>query len=447
MGLHHALYEQMVRQTVAHVHLRIKKAVGVTRAAGIDQIVGVEDPFARHHAFVPQSRVSGFVFCGHLAVLDGVVEIDAEMEACGEMSDDELRLQADAYAPAVGLCGTGEVRLAVLRRAVVVRAVVEDIHASAEAEDTMRTPVGSELDLGAEERLAVFVEHLSRRADEAELYLAVMLAQGFEAVLLRRLVSRARGIVLGAVAEGQIATEDVVAGVRLAHAAVAHMIPAGREPETPAAAQGEGHKERFGEEVVEHRSYGLVDVRRELRDVQLFGRSGVVVRLGDERETESRSHADDEVWRAVERHFKERVRCYGVPEQIAAAGAGDVELPVTERYAHARIVPLGERLPVRTERDSKLTAERWSAPCALSLPEHRLDLGVRHDHTGAERETVVDVQSEQRQRQQQADEGYMAIDSAHPDDIHKSEGKDTKNYRYMQIIVCKMSKMSVILMH
>lgn len=273
-----------------------------------------------------------------------------------------------------------------------------------------------------------------------------MLAQGFEAVLLRRLVSRARGIVLGAVAEGQIAAEDVVAGVRLAHTAVAHMIPAAGEPETPAAAQGEGHKERFGEEVVEHRADGLIDVRRELRDVQLFGRSGVVVRLGDERETESRSHADDEVRRAVERHFKERVRCYGVPEQIAAAGAGDVELPVTERYAHARIVPLGERLPVRTERDGELTAERWSAPCALSLPEHRLDLGVRHDHTGAERETVVDVQSEQRQRQQQADEGYVAVDLAHPDDIHKSEGKDTKNYRYMQIIVCKMSKMSAILL-
>lgn len=273
-----------------------------------------------------------------------------------------------------------------------------------------------------------------------------MLAQGFEAVLLRRLVSRARAIVLGAVAEGQIATEDVVAGVRLAHTAVAHMIPAAGEPETPAAAYGEGHVERFGEEVVEHRSYGLVDVRRELGDVELLGRSGVVVGLGDERETESRSHADDEVRRAVERHFKERVRCYGVPEQIAAAGAGEVELPVTERRTDARIVPLGERLPVRTERDGKLTAERWSAPRAFRLSEHRLDLGVRHDHTGAERDAVVDVQGEQRQRQQQADESYMAVDFAHPDSIHESVGKDTKNYRYMQIIVCKISKMSAILL-
>ena len=87
MGFHVGLEEEVVRQAVAEHYLRIEPAVGVACAAGIEEVVGVEDTFVLYSA-------SGGVFGigGGFEFLDGVKQVEAHVEACGEVSDDKLRL-------------------------------------------------------------------------------------------------------------------------------------------------------------------------------------------------------------------------------------------------------------------------------------------------------------------------------------------------------------------
>ena len=87
MGFHIGLEEEVVGQAVAEHYLRIKPAIRVACAAGIEEIVGVEDTFVLYSA-------CGGVFGigGGFEFLDGVKQVEAHVEACGEVSDDELRL-------------------------------------------------------------------------------------------------------------------------------------------------------------------------------------------------------------------------------------------------------------------------------------------------------------------------------------------------------------------
>ena len=114
------------------------------------------------------------VFDGDLAVLDRVVQIDAEVETCREVSHHKLRLHTHTDTPAVGLRSAREIGLAERRLTVVIGSIVEHIHTASETEDTMSPPIGGYLDLGAEEGLSVPVIDLSRRTGPGELNLTLL---------------------------------------------------------------------------------------------------------------------------------------------------------------------------------------------------------------------------------------------------------------------------------
>ena len=77
----------MVGQAVAEHYLRIEPAVRVACAAGIEEVVGIENAFVLYSA-----RGGGFGIGGGFQFFDGVKQVKAHMEACGELPDDELGL-------------------------------------------------------------------------------------------------------------------------------------------------------------------------------------------------------------------------------------------------------------------------------------------------------------------------------------------------------------------
>lgn len=91
MGFHIGLDEEVVRQAVAEHYLRIEPAVRVACTAGIEEVVSIEDAFVLYSA-----RRGGLGIGGGLEFLDGVKQVEAQVETCGEVSDDELRLEAHA---------------------------------------------------------------------------------------------------------------------------------------------------------------------------------------------------------------------------------------------------------------------------------------------------------------------------------------------------------------
>ena len=112
------------------------------------------------------------VVFGYLAVLDRIVQIDAEMEARCQIAHHELRLHTHADSPAIFLGSPFEIGLPEIRNAVDIRPVIEDINTASETENTMRPPISSHLHLGAEEGLLISIIHLPRCTRKGELYLA-----------------------------------------------------------------------------------------------------------------------------------------------------------------------------------------------------------------------------------------------------------------------------------
>lgn len=154
----------MVRQAVAEDYLRIEPTVGIACAAGIEEVVAIEDSFVLYSA-----RRGGFGFVCGFQFFDGVKQVEAHVEACGELPDDELGLEAHTQAPAVGGFSGGEVGLAEKSLALFVGAVVEEVEPSAEAEDGMCEPVGCRLELAHGEGGLVAVIDLAGTGGEGEL--------------------------------------------------------------------------------------------------------------------------------------------------------------------------------------------------------------------------------------------------------------------------------------
>ena len=164
MGFHVGLEEEVVRQAVAEDYLRIKPAIGIASAAGIKEVVSVENAFVLYSA-----RGGGFGFVCGFQFFDGVKQVEADVEACGELPDDELRLKAHTQAPAVGGFSGSEVGLAEKSLALFVGAVVEEVESSAKAEDGMCEPIGSHLELTHGEGGLVAVIDLASTGGEGEL--------------------------------------------------------------------------------------------------------------------------------------------------------------------------------------------------------------------------------------------------------------------------------------
>ena len=137
MGFHIGLQEEVIRQAVAQHYLGVEPAIWVARAARIEQVVAIEDSFVLYSA-----RGGGLGISSRFQFLDGVKQVESYMETCGELPYNELRLQADTQAPAVGGFGGGKVGLPEMGLTRFVSAVVEEVKSTAKAEDRMGKPIG-----------------------------------------------------------------------------------------------------------------------------------------------------------------------------------------------------------------------------------------------------------------------------------------------------------------
>ena len=168
------------------------------------------------------------------------------------------------------------------------------------------------------------------------------------------------------------------------------MIPTGSQTERPAVSDGEIKVQFFREIVIEHRADRLVDVIRLQYVVLLLRRGGVVIGLGQQRNSDTGTNTEFEMGALVERDVCERIWCNRMTHQVLASALGAVDLPITERHTHTGVVPFPQTLPIRGKTDGEIGTRRRSDPFSL-VPCGSIDLAIRHDHTSTHRETVVDI--------------------------------------------------------
>ena len=117
--------------------------------------------------------------------------------------------------------------------------------------------------------------------------------------------------------------------------------------------------------------------------VDLFRQDSIVIRLGDERATDTGSQTQLEMISFIKRNLCKYVRRDGMPHNIVGTDLLAIQLPIAERHTDTRIVPFLHRLPFRRKRDCELTA--CSGYPMVFLTHHHIYFTIRHDQSAAER--------------------------------------------------------------